>query len=207
MIRILKHAVDGAGFHWNAARNTTTLVSEALDYLLVKSSAAYGLIHFLESVGNINLLCTEDTSSTYFPASVVQKSGSNIFGPLVTWNPYEHLEVSDIRRNKPIGRKRFCIKSVARGMQSPALGLAHECGHARQDLIKHGWFTKNYNLALDGNDTALLTIENDNLLINESVIARQLGESIRWRYRDIGNTIRNDTNTYNVTKTLDQVLI
>ena len=69
-----------------------------------------------------------------------------------------------------------------------SLALAHELGHARQYYLKQGWFMGLFNKAIAGNSGAKLEIENDNLLTIESVVARQLGEGIRWEYGDCGSS-------------------
>ena len=70
----------------------------------------------------------------------------------ILWNPESGLIVKD-------------------GLQSPALGLAHEMGHAEQDIL--GTFNK---------DSVEADCERDNLKRNEIPIATQLGEPIRYDY-------------------------
>lgn len=65
-------------------------------------------------------------------------------------------------------------------VQSPALGLAHELGHAQQDLSG----------ALKGKPT--VQIEAENLSDTENPIARELGEPQRRNYYDAAGVVRTE---------------
>ncbi|MCL2526948.1 MAG: RHS repeat-associated core domain-containing protein, partial [Defluviitaleaceae bacterium] len=67
-------------------------------------------------------------------------------------------------------------------VQSPALGLAHEMGHAAQHLEEHYYFTTWY--ANHTSDALRLRAENNNIARFETPIANELGEYARRSYRD-----------------------
>ena len=90
---------------------------------------------------------------------------------LIKWDPRSGLILSD-------------KKSV----QSAALGLAHEMGHAAQQL-KYG---KRYFELVDCEREWL---ELDNLNIHETLIAEQLGEFIRSNYADASGYYRMNNST------------
>ena len=67
-------------------------------------------------------------------------------------------------------------------MQSPAIALIHEAGHAYQWLKKNGWFMANVAQALGGSTEHKLNIENDNITSNETPVAKELKEGTRKDY-------------------------
>ncbi len=174
-----------APFTWNCRTDSAKLFQEALKYLR-QSSAAEALLNFLGGVKDLTVICTDDTVSTFYAAETVEGKGWLPKGSLVTWNPIGRLKAVDIKAHQPEGRRyRGDPGAQVQGEQSGSMGLIHEFGHARQYLLKNKWFMENYNKAIDtGDDAARYAIEDDNLLTVESVVARQLGETVRWRYDD-----------------------
>jgi len=82
-------------------------------------------------------------------------------GTTINWNPTRGLIMGD-----------------GITIQSAAMGLAHEMGHAAQFL--EGLFTSETSFT----DGVRARLEADNLLRFETPIARQLGEPIRAHYHD-----------------------
>lgn len=174
---------DKKPFTWKSSARSAVLYNQATKYLR-QSSAAEALLNYLHGVSDITILCTDDTDCTFYAAETVESKNWLPQGSLVTWNPFSTLRTADSKAHLPKGR-RFRAKpgSIVVGTQSPAMGLIHELGHARQYLLKNKWFMDNYNKAIDKKDNnARLLIEHDNLLTVESVVARQLGENVRWKY-------------------------
>jgi len=66
-------------------------------------------------------------------------------------------------------------------VQSAALGLAHEMGHAAQHILGISYYME--SLAWPGNTLLLRRMEEDNMARFEIPIARELGEPIRMNYR------------------------
>ena len=81
----------------------------------------------------------------------------------IKWNPKNGLIVKSKEKSS----------GVTGGLQSPALGLAHEMGHAEQDIL--GTFNK-YSDETE--------CERDNLDRNEIIIANELNEPVRQNYKD-----------------------
>jgi len=81
----------------------------------------------------------------------------------IKWNPKNGLIVKSEEKSS----------GVTGGLQSPALGLAHEMGHAEQDIL--GTFNK-YSDETE--------CERDNLDRNEIIIANELNEPVRQNYKD-----------------------
>lgn len=206
MITVFPGVVEGKGFKWKTVEQPITKYNDAVAYLR-QSSAAAALLDFLSGGEEVTLLCTTDTTSSFFPAEIVKQAGCNVRGSLVTWNPFDSLNVNDIKRNKPVGRSRVPNSNVSRGAQSPAVGLIHEFGHARQYMLKRDWFMTHYRAASSGSDSDRLIIENDNLLTVESVVARQLNEGVRWKYRDIGSSNTNLNVQYQLNRPMDPILV
>lgn len=184
-------ALYGSGnIVWKPSVNSKSIVDTACDYLR-KSTAAGALLNYMVGVDDLTIICTTDTQSTFYAKeTAVSLNWKGVNGSLVTWNPQTNLETLDKIKHRPTGR-RFRAKpgTVVRGVQSPAMGLIHELGHARQYLFYHTWFMYHYNNAIDNkNNKSRLIIEEDNLLTVESVVARQLGENVRWKYDDIGKS-------------------
>ena len=74
--------------------------------------------------------------------------------------------------------------------QSAALGLAHEMGHAAQDLDGiYGNFEINRDMR-----------EADNLVMYETPIATELGEPTRSHYEDYWGIMRMQNSTHYITK-------
>src|SRR6185312_12521548 len=171
--------VKGNGFTWNGLASTTDYIT-AQTYLQ-KSVLAKTLIENIEKSLTlcINLLITTDPEvpPNYYPYMMTRGHHTSPAGNLVTWNPKGVMNV--IAREKGL-RPVF-------GKQSPALALLHEFGHALQHFQRREWFVKTYNRVLNQDDKALLEIENDNINMNEEPVARELGEGIRYAYRDVGN--------------------
>lgn len=88
---------------------------------------------------------------------------------VITFNPYRGLQLTD-------------------GVQSPALGLAHEVGHAVEDLMNPEQYRKNTSVivTVEGNDITIAQniAEEERATSVESQVATELGEVNRSNYRD-----------------------
>jgi len=130
--------------------------NEAIEYLQ-SSETAESLIGGLEK--------TEEVITIEFIDN--HEDSYNFATNTVEWDPSSGLEV---------GRKGK--------IQTPASGLAHEFGHAEQDL--DGRF-EGIDLR---NISERLKIEAENLINTENPIARQLGEPRRGHYLDHQGAVR-----------------
>ena len=103
---------------------------------------------------------------------------------LVTWNPITVWHVHQLARRRPEGR--FSEKGINKMGQvvRSEIVLIHEFGHVRQWLLKHNWYYSKWRAAMDGDNRANLDIEDDNLRTVESVVAKQLGQGVRWHYEN-----------------------
>jgi len=70
------------------------------------------------------------------------------------------------------------FKLKPKGIQSPALGLIHELGHALQCQTKLAWYEER------STGERYLEIEEDNVATNETPIAIHKNEPVRIQYRD-----------------------
>jgi hypothetical protein len=184
MITLLTKPIKVKLLTYNPLPNSKELYDEAVNYLL-QSSAATGLLHFLQGHTEIiSVLCMSLPRAGFSPKEWVAQYTKGVQGSLVTWCPLKSIGVTDRLASKPVGRQRSPGGDAVEGTQSPAMGLIHEFGHARQYLLKNVWFMNLFNQVLKGDDEAMLALENDNLLTVESVVARQLGEGVRWQYTD-----------------------
>lgn len=160
---------------------------------LTRSNAAQELINFLEQDAlKINLLIS--TSQTmpnkfWIPEEVALLNCGvyNVFAPedvLVTWNPNTTWSVHQLKSKRPVGR--HSEKNVNRFSQSvrAEIVMIHEFGHARQWLLKNEWYYTKWRAAMAGNNRANLDIEDDNLLTVESVVAKEMGQGVRWHYEN-----------------------
>ena len=78
-------------------------------------------------------------------------------------------------------------------VQSPALGLAHEMGHAAQHLDEHPYYTA---WLVDTNNIGFThRLENNNLTRFETPIANELGEYARISYTDTSGHHSMDSST------------
>jgi hypothetical protein len=164
------------------------LYGQARSYL-VQSSAAAALIYFLEKDPKTIWVtcCRSGLANNFMPEEKVTQFFGDLGGSVVLWNPGAFMTATDKLSSKPVGRLvRNVAEEEAEGEQSPAMGLIHEFGHARQYLLKNVWFMAKFNEAMSDteSDTARNQLEDDNIRTVESVVARQLGEPVRWKYSD-----------------------
>lgn len=169
---------DGDSFVWKGTGSTSDYA--AAKAYLQKSVSAKALLERIErdQLLCVNLLTTTDPEvpPNYYPYMMTRNFKTTPPGNLITWNPKGVMNVT---------AKQKGLKPVF-GKQSPALALLHEFGHALQHFNKREWFVKTYKQVLASDDKALLEIEDDNILTYEQPVARELGEGIRYAYRDVG---------------------
>lgn len=149
--------------------------TSALAYLEKGSPTAKAIITALHSdKAHIDVaICTagsEPRATKYFTSKFVFEGDGT---PTVHWNPGYQLDIT-------AGQK---------GFQSPALGLLHELGHAKQWLDGKAAYEKRHNAAIGGSKADMEAIEEDNTKRHETVVAKELGEPWRTQYKNYGGTI------------------
>lgn len=145
--------------------------NQALEYL-GGSGTAKEMIKELEGCNyNIFVLVQKESYSMFLHREVAIQNGLD--GSLIVWDP----EATVTAFNKD-----------AATMQSPAIGLAHEMGHAVQWVKNRGWYLAYVNRVLQTSDQkAKLLIENDNITTYETPVASELGEGTRKDYNTSSN--------------------
>jgi len=182
----------GMGEVWKSVSSAQSTYNAAKKWLQ-GSNAASALISFLEKDAlKIHLLIS--TSQTmpnkfWIPDEITQlKCSSNgDFGRddvLVTWNPNTIWSVHQLKSKRPQGR--FSAKNINLFSQRvrTEIVMIHEFGHVRQWLLKQNWYLGKWKQAMAGNNRANLDIEDDNLLTVESVVAKEMGQGVRWHYEN-----------------------
>jgi len=106
----------------------------------------------------------------------------------IAWNPVEAFAVRNLA--DPANKR----SSMISGIQSPALGLAHEVGHAHQSIELADWYAEKVKAyqaaeAVKPNSGGKFKseIEGKNLTEHENAIAEELSEPKRARYDASGS--------------------
>jgi hypothetical protein len=204
-IELLQHALvgfdadDKAPFEWALHPSSVSLYRAARTELM-GSSVARQVFEYLENQGREIVIFVSTSPAAlpnFYPSEEMQrhKVGHLRDRSVVIWNPELRLEVSDRKASyEALAKQRSLVKAVpkrvvtkafSKGYQSAAMGLIHEVGHARQYCLKNDWFMAKFLQFRDQRlEQAKLDIENDNLTSVEIPVATQLGQPIRWSYKD-----------------------
>lgn len=150
--------------------DSAAYLKQAMDYL-AKSVTAQKLLKTLEG-GNydVAVLVQKDCYSMFVHAELAEQQKINT--AVIVWDPVATVTA---------------FNDKLETMQSPAIGLAHEMGHAAQWVSSRGWYLAYVNQALQGNQKSKLLIENDNITTWETPVAKELGEGTRKDYNTSAN--------------------
>jgi len=161
---------DPSGLEIVLASNTTdaqrAAFERAIEYLK-QSETFRELWNILQYGGEIiTIAFTNDHTMLYRPSTRT-----------IYWDPTSGLVLGD----------RLSV-------QSAAIGLAHEMGHAAQHLQGNNYFME--SIARPGNRQLLFRMENDNIARFESPIAKELGEFTRSGFGTSSGTHRMRSSTH-----------